>query len=244
MANEEDRLVVKFRADKIKNEGKSKQAGRPIFDDVELVEIRTAGDRNTVKVFPAHSMHRWTMDEDGEQVEQTYAQRWNDQYRRFKENRQQVQDGTPLSELPFLTEAKRAELRALSVHTAETLAALDGQNLKTLGQGGRELKNQAQAYLDAASGSANVTQLAAQVAELQAQLAAFQNTPSHLLPANQPQTETTSEPEQNSADDFENSSDDELKDYIASITGSKPRGNPSHETLVRMAREASAEEAA
>ena len=42
----------------------------------------------------------------------------------------------------------------------------------------------------------------------------------------------------------ENSSDDELKDYIASIVGSKPRGNPSRETLVRMAREAAQQEAA
>lgn len=32
--------------------------------------------------------------------------------------------------------------------------------------------------------------------------------------------------------------DDELKDLIADRTGSKPRGNPSHETLVRLAIEA------
>lgn len=237
MASEEERLVVRFRADKIKNEGKSKLAGRPIFDDIELVEIRTAGDRNTVKVFPAHSMHRWTTNEDGEQVAQSYAERWNAQYRRFKENRQQVQDGTPLSELPFLTEAKRAELRALSVHTAETLAALDGQNLKTLGQGGRDLKNQAQAYLDAASGSADVTKMAAQIADLQAQIAALTNVQPEPLIA-EPTTPD------DGPDDFEGSTDDELKDYIASIVGSRPRGTPGRETLLRMAREAAKQEAA
>ncbi len=241
MASEEDRLVVKFRADKIKNEAKTKQAGRPMFDDIELVEIRTAGDRNTVKVFPAHSMHRWTMNEDGEQEEQTYAQRWNEQYRRFRENRQQVQNGTPLSELPFLTEAKRAELGHLSIHTAETLAALDGQNLKTLGPGGRELKNQAQAYIDQASGSANVTQLASQVADLQAQIAALTAAGTAA-----PELEQTADPvvPETSLDDFENSSEEELKVYIASITGARPRGTPSHETLVRMAREAAVQEAA
>lgn len=241
MASEEDRLVVKFRADKIKNEGKTKQAGRPMFDDIELVEIRTAGDRNTVKVFPAHSMHRWTMNEDGEQEEQTYAQRWNEQYRRFKENRQQVQDGTPLSELPFLTEAKRAELRALSIHTAETLAALDGQNLKTLGPGGRELKNQAQAYIDQASGSANVTQMASQIAELQALVASLTGA---NVAAPEPEQNTDPAVPETSPDDFENSSEEELKVYIASITGARPRGTPSHETLVRMAREAAVQEAA
>lgn len=247
MADEENRLVVKFRADKVKNEAKTKLAGRPIFDDIELVEIRSAGDRNTVKVFPAHAQHRWRANEDGEQEVETYAMRWSEQYRRFKENRQQIQDGTPLSELPFLTEAKRAELKALNIHTAETLAALDGLNLKTLGMGGRELKNQAEAYIENASGSATVTKMATQIAELQAQLAALTAIPA---PAPQPpQTndfvEPGSEPfEEPQPDDFEDSSDEELKVYIAAQTGQRPRGTPSHETLVRMAREASQQVAA
>lgn len=239
MADEENRLVVKFRADKVKNEAKTKLAGRPIFDDIELVEIRSAGDRNTVKVFPAHAQHRWTTNEDGEQEIETYAMRWNAQYLRFKENRQQIQDGTPLSELPFLTEAKRAELKALNIHTAETLAALDGLSLKTLGMGGRELKNQAEAYIGNASGSAKVTQMATQIAELQAQIAALT---SAAPPVAEPEPEADSEPAD--ADDFEDSSDEELKVYIASQTGQRPRGTPSHETLVRMAREASQQVAA
>lgn len=242
MANENDRLVVKFRADKVKNEAKSKEAGRPIFDDMEMVEIRSAGDRNTVKVFPAHAQHRWTMNEDGEQVVETYAMRWSEQYRRFKENRQQIQDGTPLSELPFLTEAKRSELRALSIHTAETLAVLDGVNLKALGPGGRELKNQAQAYLDNASGSANVTHMAAQIADLQAQIAALTGAGAAQPPV---AVEPVADPEPTSeADEFDDASDEELKTYIKAQTGTAPRGTPSHETLVRMAREASAQEAA
>jgi len=239
MANEEARLVVTFRADKIKNEAKSKEAGRPIFDDIELCEIRAAGDRNTVKVFPAHAFHRWNVTPEGEQEPETYAQRWRDQYRRFKERRDQVQEGTPLSELPFLTEAKRAELKALSIYTAETLAALDGQNLKTLGVGGRELKNQAQAYIDNASGSAEVTRMASQIAELQAQIAAMSQvtTPSQITATSQAEAPKAGN------DDLEAFSDDDLKDYIASQTGARPRGNPNRDTLLRMAREATAEAA-
>jgi NACalpha-BTF3-like transcription factor len=240
MADEENRLVVKFRADKVKNEAKTKLAGRPIFDDIELVEVRTAADRNTIKVFPAHAQHRWTTNEEGEQVIETYAMRWSEQYRRFREGRMQIQDGTPLSELPFLTEAKRAELKALNIHTAETLAALDGLALKTLGMGGRELKNQAEAYIENASGSAKVTEMATKIAELQAQIDAFR--------VEQPtaQAEQADEPVDGEAadDDFDASSDEELKVYIASQTGQRPRGTPSHETLVRMAREASEQVAA
>lgn len=234
MADEENRLVVKFRADKVKNEARTKHEGRPIYDDIELVEIRSAGDRNTVKVFPAHSQHRWTQNEDGEQVVETYAQRWPAQYRRFKEGHQQVQEGTPLSELPFLTEARRAELKALNIHTAETLAALDGSSLKALGMGGRELKNQAEAYIDNATGSAKVTEMATQIAELQALVASLQSAGAPVV------VEQPSEPETDVPEDsaFEDSTDEELKAFIAAQTGQRPRGTPSHDTLVRMAREA------
>jgi hypothetical protein len=67
-------------------------------------------------------------------------------------------------------EGKRRELKALGVNTVEQLASLDGTPLKQLGMGGREMKNQAQAYLDNAAGSADVTNLAAQVAALTQQL--------------------------------------------------------------------------
>jgi hypothetical protein len=234
MSKSDALLVVTFRADKVKNEAKSVEAGRPIYDDIELCEVRTAGDRETVKVFPAHAFHQWAMNEEGEQEQITYAQRWSEQYRRFKERRAQIQEGTPLSELPFLTEAQRSTLKALNVHTAETLASIDGPRLKTLGMGGREWKNQAQAYIDNASGSANVTAMAAKIEMLQQQIAALSAAPQPVAPAESPAT----------ADDFDGYSDDDLKDYIATQVGARPRGNPNRDTLLRMAREAAPAEAA
>lgn len=237
MSKSDAQLVVTFRADKVKNEAKSVEAGRPIYDDIELCEVRTAGDRETVKVFPAHAFHQWIRNEEGEQEQITYAQRWSEQYRRFKERRAQIQEGTPLSELPFLTEAQRSTLKALNVHTAETLAAIDGPRLKTLGMGGREWKNQAQAYIDNASGSANVTAMAAKIEMLQQQIAALSAAPvqpAPVAPAESPAA----------TDDFDAYSDDDLKDYIASQVGARPRGNPNRDTLLRMAREAAPAEAA
>lgn len=233
--SDNDLLVVTFRHDKVKNEAKSKAAGRPIFDDMEQCMIRAAGDRNTVKVFPAHAFSGWVTNQDGEQEAQTYAQRFNAQYRRFKENSTQVQEGTPISELPFLTEAKRSELRALSIYTAETLAALDGANLKALGQGGRELKTQAAAYIENATGSASAVRMAAEIAALKEQIAAMNRAPEPGPAAEEPAA--TPEPA-NDTTDFAEWSDDDLKDWIANETGARPRGNPNHDTLVRMASEA------
>lgn len=228
MVDEANRLVVIFKEMPVKNEAESKAKGRPIYDSVEAVEVITAGDRNSVKVFPAHSSSGWVTTQDGTQEELTYAMRWSDQYRRFKEGKQQVQDGTPLEELPFLTQAKRLELKALKIYTAETLASLDGQNLKTLGMGGRELKNQAQAYIDNASGSAAVTKLASENEGLKEQLAALRQEVSAIRTATRPEA---------SVSPFDTWEDADIKDFIKSETGVAPRGNPSHATLVGMADE-------
>ena len=195
----------------------SKKAGRPIFKDVEVVEVRIAGDRNFAPVFPAHAMWRRV---NGEEV--TYAQRFADAYERFAAGKEQVADGTPLSELPFLTEAKRAELRALKVYTAEALASLDGKNLTNLGGQGREMKNQAIAYLEKSTGTAGATALAAEVEALRAELAAVRAGEVEPAPV-----------EPDPADDEKEA----LKARIADLTGSRPRGNPSVETLREMLEE-------
>lgn len=226
-------LVATFKVHSVLNQKKSKEAGRPIYDDVEVCEIRTAGDRNSVKVFPAHEVsHREELEDGGSGDEVTYAMRFPNQYKRFKDGHTQAQSGTPLEELPFITQGKRFELKALNVHTAEALASLDGTPLKQLGIGGRELKNQAQAYLDNAKGSADVTRLAQENEALKRRIADMQRDAVKAAPPT------------DAPDSFEAMSDDELKAFIGTKTGSRPRGQPSHETLVRMAKEIVETEAA
>lgn len=222
MASPADNLVVpRFYIHTTENKAKSKEAGRPIFDDMEVVEVRFAGNRQTVSVFPAHAQCGQAQDEDGDFRQITYAQRWPDQYKRFKAKAQQVAAGTPVDELPFLTQAKRSELKALSIYTAEALAALDGNELKNLGQGGRDLKNQAQAYLDNAAGSAGATKMAAELAELRQLVAELRADKSAAT----------------GASEFASWSSDQIKDWIEEKIGERPKGNPSLATLVKRADE-------
>src|SRR5262245_52561655 len=101
-----------FKMMAIKNDLKSRAAGRPIFDDWEMVEIRIAGNKD-FPVQPAWMFSHWETDpESGEQIKVTYAERFAKQYRQFKERQHQTRSGTPLDYLTFLTEGKRAELRA------------------------------------------------------------------------------------------------------------------------------------
>lgn len=221
MLNKNDPLVIPvFKILTNKNEAKTLKEGRPIYDDMEVVEVRFAGDRNKISVFPAHEICGEDVDDNGDTVKITYAQRWSKQYERFKAKSHQIAEGTPVDELPFLTQAKRSELKALSIYTAEALAALDGLPLKNLGQGGRDLKNQAQAYLDRASGSADATKMAAELAELRALVA-----------------ELRADKEGVSDSEFASWSSDQIKDWIAEKIGERPKGNPSHVTLVKRADE-------
>jgi hypothetical protein len=231
MANQ-DLIVPRFFVHTTPDKKATKLNGRPMFKDMECVEIRMAANKQTVGVFPAHDTWEWG-EIEGVRQPITYAMRFPDQYKRFKANEAQAMSGTPLEELPFLTQAKRSELKALSIYTAESLASLDGNPLKQLGMGGRELKNQAQAYLDRSTDSAVVTRLASENEQLRAALAAIQQAPQ---PAPQ------GHPIVNSP--FADMDDDSLKIWIADATGSRPRGNPSHETLVRMATEINDEIAA
>jgi hypothetical protein len=231
--NQKPSLVPTFKIHSQLNPRKTKEQGRPIYDDMEIVEIRTAGDRNSVKVFPAHEVsHLEELEDGGSGDPVTYAMRFQAQYDRFKAGHTQAQSGTPLEEAPFLTQSKRLELKAVHVHTVEALALLDGGPLKALGIGGRELKNQAQAYLDNAKGSADVTRMAQENEALKRQLADLvsqQQAP--VAPAVEPGS-------------FEAMPDEELKAFIGTKTGSRPRGQPSHDTLVRMAKELMEAEAA
>jgi len=216
-----DSLVVPFFKNvAMHDEQASKREGRPIYRDMEMVEVRIAGERNFAPVFPAHAMWRRV---DGEEI--TYAQRWPKQYARFQENQIQIAEGTPLSELTFLTEAKRKELQGLKIYTAEALASLDGKNLAVLGQGGRVLKSQADAFLKESKGVSQTVSLAAEVEDLKAQLAALKAAQAAPEPAN---------PDALPADPAK----DALREQYKELRGAYPRGNPSAETLQRMVDEA------
>lgn len=244
-----------FRNHVVPDEQASKTAGRPIFTDMEVCDLTFPANTKTKASFPAHEAEpnatRESIANGGGVV--TYAMLYGQQYRAFKSGAAQPISGTPLAEAPFLTEAKRRELLALNVKTVEQLASLDGTPLKQLGMGGRELKNQAQAYLDNAAGSADVTNLAAQVASLTQQLAEERQLRQEYMEAatanrqkgvSQVEAEPTDDDDEGAepsraltAAEIDELDDASLKDFIANETGSRPKGNPSRATLVAAAKE-------
>ena len=188
-------------------------------------EVRHPGSRD-YGVFPATERSHWDVDQfTGEQRAVTFAERFSKQYQQFKESQQQTKSGTPLDYLTFLTEGKRAELRALNIYTAEALAMVDGSELKNLGPGGREMKNKTIEFLENSNEAARITKLEAELEMVKARNEILEED-NKIVGKEKPQPT-----------EYDNMSDAQLREHIRSLTGISPKGNPSRKTLIRMAQE-------
>lgn len=123
---------------------RTQEEGRPIFRDVEMIEIRIAGDKLNIIDTKVNDDHR---------------HRWPQHYAAFKAGQKVAVEGTPVDEWPILTASKVAELKALNIFTVESLAELPDTGLAKMGMGARELQNKAKAYLEAAKGGAVTNRL-------------------------------------------------------------------------------------
>lgn len=231
MPDPDANLLVMFRQHANPNEAKSREAGRLICDDVDVIDIRRPGARDYA-TFPATSVSHWAVDPNtGGQIKITYAERFQRQYQQFKMQSAQTKSGTPLTHAPFLTEGRRAEMRALNIFTVEQLAHLDGQELKNIGTGGRELKNAAQAFIEDSLRSVPNLQLQAEIEALKAQNMVLQEDLEVLKNGKE-------------EGEFKDMSLEQLRDYIATNTGHAPHGSYNRKTLLRMAMDARPEKAA
>lgn len=130
-------LYVQFYMHFLKNEPRSLEEGRPIFDDTEFVKIFTPGDRTNIIDRPVRPSDKI---------------RFSKQYAAFKNNQEVQATGTPLSEWPIITRAMAEELKYLGFQTVEQIAGMsDGTAGSKAGL--VDLKNKANAYLEVAKGN-------------------------------------------------------------------------------------------
>jgi hypothetical protein len=166
-AEADKRLYVHFFKDAVQNNFKTKQEGRPIFDEYDFVKVVTPGSRDTI-------VTRVSDNSD-------YARRFPTQWAQYKNNQEQSLSGTPLKQVPWLTVGQIAEFNAVGCRTVEQLVGMP-DNLSQKFMGHHQLKQRAQAFLDAAKDAAPLLQLQGeleqrdnQIAELRAMVQAMQN---------------------------------------------------------------------
>lgn len=212
----------------LENVPKSETEGYAVMETKEVVEVRFAGSKNYSPIFPTDAMWQRV----GNQTI-SYAERWPEQYRAFKEGNPQEAHGTPLEMLRSydVTPEQLSLCRALRVYSVEALDRLEGAGIKSLGMHANRLREAAKAFLaDRDKGKHALTEvddLRAEIERLKAMMVPVQDS-----------TPAAIEQALKAADDaFEGFSDADLKSEISRITGSTPRGNPSRPTLVQSLQE-------
>lgn len=135
----------RFYMDTEKDEKASQEHGRPIFHEVEMVEMIIPGNPHTKPVQRVRDDHR---------------ARWPEAYDRFKAGQQAAVDGTPIEEWSPLTKSQCMELKALGFQSVEELAAMNESAIQRIGMGGRTLQQKAKAYIEQAMGNAPMEKMA------------------------------------------------------------------------------------
>ena len=135
----DEQLLVRFFPKPRENPEKTAAEGRPIFEDVDYIEIRVPGEREVRYCQPANNID---------------IARFPDHYRRYKARMsQEATTGTPLAEWPGVTRSQVEELKFINVTTVEQLLSISDTNAQKF-MGIRALQQKAKAYLDAAGGQA------------------------------------------------------------------------------------------
>jgi hypothetical protein len=232
--NDEDLTRVVFRMHAELDDVASQKAGRPIYNEYEACEISFPANKHTIHVAPATEYAGWGDDPiTGQRTRITYAQKYNKQYLAFKAGTAQSLGGTPLEELTFLTQGKRLELKALNVHTAETLAALDSAQLKMLGMGGRELKDKATTYLEIANKNADASHLSAELAKRDAEMAQMREQIAALMQSGAPAPAPVVTPEVESA--FKDFEDEDIGNWIKDADPNAAIDGLARDALIKVA---------
>lgn len=118
--NANSRLVVFFHKKAKKNNFRSEQEGRPIFDDVIYIKKMVPGDSLSIIDRPMY-----------ESDKNEFPMQWAHFQNRQSDD--QMVSGTPLIEWPILTTAQAEELRGLKFYTVENIANASDTQLQRIG---------------------------------------------------------------------------------------------------------------
>lgn len=151
-------LLVRFFRHPQLSKFKSDEAGRPVYDDVEMVSVIQPGEKEEIKVL-ATDFHRY---------------RFPKQYENFKRGVEEIGTGTPLDHLFPSEPGTILTLKGFNVYSVEQLAALSDSAMQQIPMG-RSLADRAKNYISTAQGGSQFHHMQKQIAELTAKLEAMGN---------------------------------------------------------------------
>lgn len=148
----------RFYMESIKDMLASEANGRPIFNDVEMVQILMPANR---LLSPTHK------------VTDVDRQRWPEAYRAFRDGEEMATNGTPLEHWPALSRAQVHEFKGMHIRTVEDVAKMADSAAQQIPFGMR-FRDAAAAYLDTAAETALTLKLSAENDRMAGDLAGLQ----------------------------------------------------------------------
>lgn len=140
-----DQLIVIFREAAEKNLKETVEKGYDVFDNVTIAEVSAGG--HGAKSTVVHEIERRLP--DGTIVKHPlYSRKYANIFQQFKEGRTDEGTGTPLSLLPKMDSARIATLKAQGIHFVETLATAGDSSALGEMMGFREMRTNAQKFLE------------------------------------------------------------------------------------------------
>lgn len=159
------KLYVEFYRSPFLLAGKSREAGRAIYEERDCVRIHVPGDKNSVVDRP---------------VTEQDIQRFQDRYNKWKAGQEQSAMGTPLSALPGMTPAKVEEYKYFKLTTVEQMAeANDSLSAKFMSF--HQDKKCAKNFLEVAAGNAPIERMTQELAMRDEQIETLKQQVASLL---------------------------------------------------------------
>lgn len=168
-------LDITFYKRAVRNESKSLEAGRPIFEEQDFIKIVKPGDTTYQINTPMHEglMKRPVL---------------KDKYELWLSKNINTVVGTPLTEWSALGPSQIAEFTSLGVKTVEQLADMP-DNLAQKFMGSQQIRAQAKAFLAASKDNSHAEKLATELEKRDSEIAELQKQMAELIKASKAKPE-------------------------------------------------------
>lgn len=158
-------IMATFSDEYVLNEYQTDSTGKATYDHFYQITLEFPGNN----LFT--SIHRFRpTEEHSSQWPQRFARQWE----AFKNQREQVNEGTPIEIWPPMDKKRVLEYKAGKIHTVEQIAALTDMTGPNLGLDWRKMRDMAVAYLEPNKALAEVAKVSKENETLKNQMEVMQ----------------------------------------------------------------------
>lgn len=150
----DNKLYIEFFRKPVMQPGKSREAGRAVYEEVDYVRIHVPGDKSSVIERP---------------LSQQDIFRFQERYNKWKAGQEEAVTGTPLSALPGMNASKVEEYKFFKIITVEQLADAN-DNLGGKFMSFQQDKQRAKAFMEVAANNAPIEKMNAELQKRDAEI--------------------------------------------------------------------------